>query len=362
MFLPTYTFEGHIKAVQPLSTCSKDLSDREGKRNAPTPVPWTQTEQGKRLMFPASGIRGALRRACRDVVRDYVIEQSGDTTPFDLDTHYLNTLGGIKGSGEEDKTSITRINAVREKNPLLNIFGAGDAGTVGFVAGRIGIGNAICHDISEPVIFSGARSDDFYRSPDQVQFLSDLDIAILTQQSSGNREISRLKSQERLLKRRIAEALSKDDQQALEQARGEITDIETRIQAIREDTGTNNSVGMPLAGWQAIPQGAEMSHRITLRRATHVDLGLLLATLNAFSLDPILGAHYATGNGLVSAHWKIHKVTRKGKALIGSIDLHPFDLATVVPSDDATELSEAQAAFDAFMAKGEWDFSVPEKV
>lgn len=354
----TYVFEGHIVAEQPLATCSKDLLDRKGRKNQPVPVPSTQTEKGERLMFPATGLRGGIRRACRDVVRRHVMEKQDTDTPFDLDTHFFLTLGGIKGAGEEDKGSISRIADLREKNPLINLFGAGDAGTVGFVAGRTSIGNAICQDPLEPVIFSGARSDDIYRDPSQADFLSDADLVMLTEISSGNRELSRMKGESAKLRRAYAEAKSNGEDDKAQQAGRELDALAEKIEQTRADSGSKNSVGMPLAGWQAIPQGAVMDHRMVIRRATQVDIGLFLASLSAFSLEPFVGGHYASGNGLVSAEWDVYEVSlTKGKQLVGKVKLAPFDLADI----EGETLTQAHDAFTAFMASGDWDFSVPEK-
>ncbi|CAM3864699.1 hypothetical protein VRRI112168_03770 [Vreelandella rituensis] len=355
-----YVLEGKITAEQPLATCSKDLFDREGKKNQPTPVPHTQTALGKRLMFPSTGIRGTLRRRVRDVVRDRVIELTGNPQPFDLDTHFLLALGGIKGAGEEDKTSVMRIHEVRQKNPLLNLFGAGDAGTIGFLEGRLGMGNAICDDAMEPVIFSGARSDDVYRDPDQARFLSDADLLQLSERSMGNRELSRLKADLRKRNSDIYGALSRNADDAEVQAiREDVANIEAQMNEVREESGSKNSVGMPLAGWQAIPQGAVMSHRMIVRRASDVDMGLLLAGLDAWSLEPIIGAHVANGNGLVSAQWDLFEVTRKGKVLVGTVRCEPFSNA-VLTGDG--RLEGFVAAFDTFMADMNWDFNVPTKV
>lgn len=354
-----FVLEGNLVAEQPLATCSKDLLDREGKKNQPVPVPHTQTAQGKRLMFPASGIRGTLRRRVRDVIRDRVIELTGDPQPFSLETHYMLTLGGIKGSGEEDKTAIQRIHETRISNPLLNLFGAGDAGTLGFMAGRLGVGNAICKDAMEPVIFSGARTDDVYRDADQATFLSDADLLQLTEQSAGNRQLSRLKAEARKLESQIYRMRSQDAADSEIQAvRDQITSLEKEMDDIRESSGSKNSIGMPLAGWQAIPQGAQMDHRMLVRRVTDVDMGLLLAGLDAFSLDPIIGAHVANGNGMVSAEWEVFEVTRKGKVSLGTVSCDPFNNAVLV----GERLQAMVAAFDAFMEKREWDFSVPTKV
>lgn len=354
----TYVFEGVVVAEQPLATCSKDLLDREGRKNAPTPIPTTQTPKGLRLMFPASGLRGGIRRACRDVVRNAVIEKTGNEKPFSLETHFMLTLGGIKGSGEEDKASIKRIAELREKNPLINLFGAGDAGTAGFVAGRVGMGNAICTDDMEPVIFSGSRSDDIYRDPDQATYLTDVDLTMLTELSAGNRELSRMKADATKLKRTYAEAKNNGDKEATAQASASLKELDEKMASVRKESGSKSSVGMPLAGWKAIPQGAEMDHKMILRRANGVDLGLFLASLNAFSTEPLVGAHYANGNGLISAHWDVYEVTLTGKRSVGRVRLRPFDTAEV----SGEVLADAQQAFMDFIDAELWDFTMPEKV
>lgn len=354
----TYIFEGYLVAEQPLATCSKDLLEREGKKNQPTPIPTTQTAQGLRLMFPASGLRGGLRRACRDVVRDCVIEKTGNDKPFDLDSHFLLSLGGIKGSGEEDKSSVTRIAELRTQNPLVNLFGAGDAGTAGFVSGRLGIGNAICEEPLEPVIFSGARSDDVYHDPDQAEYLSDADLLRLTDMASGNRELSRMKAEATKLKRSYYEAREKGDTSASESIQQQLEALDQKMASTRQESGSKNSIGMPLAGWKAIPQGARLAQRSIMRRATDVDLGLFLATLNRFGLEPFLGAHYASGNGLVSGSWTVHEVTMAGKKEIGRVEMQPFDTITV----SGEPLLAAQQAFQAFIDEGNWNFHQPEKV
>ncbi|MFG6179640.1 hypothetical protein ACGTN6_20620, partial [Halomonas sp. THAF12] len=257
-----YVFEGRITAEQPLATCSKDLLDREGGKNKPVPVPHTQTAQGPRLMFPATGLRGTLRRRVRDVVRQRVIEITGKDKPFDLDTHYMLTLGGIKGSGEEDKTSVLRIQEVRDSNPLLNLFGAGDAGTVGFMSGRLSVGNAICDEASEPAIFSGARADDLYRDPDQLAFMGDADLMNLADRSKGNRARSQLKAQRSQLTRDYYTAKAEQaSNNRLDAIQSQMAEVDAEMDRIKAETGSDNSVSMPLAGWQAIPVGARMSHR-----------------------------------------------------------------------------------------------------
>ena len=84
---------------------------------------------GEYLYFPATGIRGALRRAARDVLRQIIIDKTGNPTPLSRPTLFL-TLGGIKGSGDMDRSTVADENHWRNANPLLSLFGAGDAGVL----------------------------------------------------------------------------------------------------------------------------------------------------------------------------------------------------------------------------------------
>ena len=71
-------------------------------------------------MFPSTGIRGALRRRARDLVRNAAIAATGNETPFTLDEHYFLTLGGIKGEGAQERSTVAMEEEWRRKNPLLS--------------------------------------------------------------------------------------------------------------------------------------------------------------------------------------------------------------------------------------------------
>ncbi|MBV8467907.1 MAG: hypothetical protein JO218_18345, partial [Burkholderiales bacterium] len=192
----TYDITGHLFSVQPLATCSKDLRDRAGGPEKPVPVPSMQFgSEAVHLYFPGTGIRGTLRRAARDVLRARESARCGNPKPFSLDQHYLLTLGGIKGVAEANRASVAVEAAWRERNPLLSLFGAGDAGVLGFVEGRLSVGNAICDKPCEPVVFSGARTDDLYRDKAQLAYLSDEDLDSLVARSQGNRSRAALQRQ-----------------------------------------------------------------------------------------------------------------------------------------------------------------------
>lgn len=356
--MANFILQGTMVSEQPLATCSKDLFDREGEKNKPIPVPSINTALGKRLMYPATGLRGKLRRSARDVVRKAVEKLTGNDKPFSLDEHYLLTLGGIKGEGAQDRSSVAHEAEWRIKNPLLSLFGAGDAGFLSFVQGRLGVGNAICNEICDPVIFPGARTDDLYRDKSQIAYLSDADVSMLISRAKGGKSQSDVKAQIKALDADFKKARKAGDAD-------KVADIESKIEAlnaakvsIKETTGTDDvSIGMPLAGWQAIPPGQVMDQKMFLMRSNQIELGLLLKSLGEVAQAPFVGAHYANGCGMISGQWDVFEATETEKRLVGTVKLQPFE-----PLELSTdELRSAVGAFNTFMDSMAWNFSVPSQ-
>jgi CRISPR/Cas system CSM-associated protein Csm3 (group 7 of RAMP superfamily) len=363
----TYVFEGTITAEQPLATCSAALKEaekaRRGDKFGPTPVPYIQTELGRRLMFPATGIRGKMRRTLRDVLRDALIKRTGEEKPLTLRQHYMLTLGGVKGSEEVDRASVAHQALWRDKNPLLSLFGAGDAGDLGFMTGRLSVGNAICVDACDPSVFSGARADDLYRDRQQLEFLGDGEIAALIAMSKGNRDRSitqaKLKKAEAALKKL---AKSGTDLSGVEKLQAEVAELKAELDQIKEasDEDISVSAGMPLAGYEAIPVGSKLNHRMILSNANLVELGALLASIEQMSLSPLLGGHIAAGCGLVSMSWEVFSVRAgEGKRSIGSVSFEPFAGVLTMQGPDAGDLAAAKNAFSSFLAGDVFDLSVP---
>lgn len=356
----TFVMIGHLFSEQPLATCSKDLKDSyEAKHgaNKPIPVPSTTTAQGTRLYFPATGIRASLRRASRDVIRNHVIAKTGNETPFSLDEHYLLTLGGIKSSGETDRTSVADELRWRKLDPLLSVFGAGAAGHLGFVEGHIHVGNAISDEPCDPVSFSGARTDDLYRDKTQLRYLSDDDIQSLVSRSQGNKSRSDLEKEVKAADKALRLAKTKGDEAAIAAAEANVSRLKDAVKTIVDQSGGGDvSVGMPLAGYQAIPQGVKLNHTIRLVRSNDVALGCLLAAMKEFGFMPLVGAHKATGCGLVSGEWEVFEVTSNGKQSIGMVNLVPFEpLRLSTPA-----LQSKLDAFQQFLDSGEWNFGIPK--
>lgn len=357
MSLTNYVFNGTITAVQPLATCSKDLADTATK-NGPIPVPTTLINGSTHLMYPATGLRGKLRRSSRDVIRAIAIATSGSETPFSLDEHYLHTLGGIKGGGTQDRASVAVEAQWRSKNPHLSLFGAGDAGVLGFVQGTLSIGNAISKTPAKPVVIgAGARTDDLYRDKSQLRYLSESDVEALVRQAKGGRDRSSLQADIKKLESelKVARRAGKDD--VVSQLSERIAGIEKQVAEVKETTGTADvSIGMPLPGWQAIPQGTLLDQCMHLMRSNPIELGLLLKAIASAGQNPFLGAHYAAGCGLFAGEWEVFEATLSGKHSLGRISQQPFEPINI----EGKALVAAVSSFDAFVSSKAWDFSIPK--
>lgn len=353
----TYILVGKVEAVEPLATASKDLVDM-GKKlygaYSPVPVPSFNTAEGKRLYFPATGLRGSLRRALRDVLRDKHIERGAKGLL--LDEHYLLTLGGIKGSGAEQRSTVAMVDEWRERNVLLSLFGAGDAGVLGFMAGKSSVGNAICEAGVAPMTLSGARSDDLFRDRGGLEFLVESEINELVARSEGNAKAS-------VLRKEISQ--KQIGLRNLKREGGDATKLEAELvklnEKLEETLKTSNassvSVGMPLSGFDAIPPFSVMEHTIKLHNVQPQELGGMLAALNKFSLKPVVGAHKSTGCGEIKATYEVLKVTDQGRVSVGEVSLGGFEPMQVIRSTE--ELSNAIEAFKVYLEGEDFDISVP---
>ncbi len=186
--------------------------------------------------------------------------------------------------------------------------------------------------------------------------MSDADLDTLVRRAKGGKVRSELAAQMKMLEKEAKKALRAGTAEQELALRGKLAELEARLKTVKEESGSGDvAIGMPLAGWQAIPQGQEMDHRMILKRSSQVELGLLLAALDEFARFPVIGAHYATGCGLVSAEWEFFEVGEDGRRSIGRAGFEPFGKLEI----DTGKLYEARQAFEQFMLSKAWDFSIP---
>jgi hypothetical protein len=331
----TWILDGVITAESPLATTLPNLHNAR-RSDLPTALPrmsiYTESGLEETVYFPGSGIRGKLRRCARDIVRTKVIEESGNPTPFSIMTHYYLTLGGVKDSEPEKRHDITRTETLRTENPLISLFGA----STPWLASKLMVGHAIpSYPLSQPFVIPGVRSNDFARNPEQLKFLPPDDVGLMLEEALLNQQRSHLKQElatlEKSIKKRDSEKNSPNHQKLPDDGSGppleeRIEQIQQEIQEINEKSQFTVSVGMPLSGYEAIPQNTQMTQRIILRNVTPVELSLFLQALDQFALDPIIGSQASTGCGMISAQWTVRQQQPKAPAQSdGQIHLIPYE-------------------------------------
>lgn len=319
----TYTLvlDGSITAVTPLATCpprteaEKRLDMRD--KNPPARLPRMTLGASETVYFPGSGLRGKLRRHAMTVVRNAL---QGDGAPvFTLDDHYFNVIGGIKDKGADSKADIVAAAKLRDANPLISLFGSMAQHT----AGRLMVGHAVPDQATEPDVFTGVRSDDMERTPDNLNFLSPDEqekwLAMSEEGASNSKAKAELKNVETALRKATQKA--KGDLEAAT----EVATLAAKRDALKaqvEAAGVN--IKQVLSGYEAIPQGTVLKNRIVLRNASLLEIGLLLHAMNELALDPVIGAQSARGCGIVEGNWTVTVRTADGFEHVSTVTLKPF--------------------------------------
>lgn len=287
------------------------------------------------VYFPASGIRGALRRCAVDVL--YAQNGKG----WDLDQFRMLSIGGVKGSGSEASFNLKKARELREKIPLLSLFGnASDMGQ-SWTKGTLSVGHAIPETALQPIIITGTRKDDVRSDPIKViNYLSSDAVESLTDKANHERRLSATRAELKGKKKELAIA-KKADKAQVSVIQAEIDILEKEI-AKYTDNGNDVSVQMPLDGYECIPPHTRLKHRFILRNANEAEVGLFLAALRLFAMDPQLGAHANHDCGTVRGLWqvKMRNSTAEPYSFIGDMTVQPFD-ALSFRGDDLEKLAKS---------------------
>ncbi len=348
--------EGEIVAESPLATSPPNTpvgTPAPGPQSRPpTPLPRMPkffAEAGLVLVpyFPASGIRGRLRRLAEEVAR-YGIAGEDGPSPFGIEDAYYLRNGGVKGGGEEDKADLLAAADRRDRNPLIALFGANSP----WDKGRLRVGRAVPATPVTVDVVRGVRADDFARG-DALMMLSPEGRAEWLERSQRVAQASR--DRQRLAGIDKARRREKDAER-----RAALDAEAAEIQAASQggEPGVEVSVLLPLPGYEAIPVGTRLEHDFTLINARGYEVGLFLEALDRLALEPVIGAHASQGCGIISGTWQVRM--RRGELGryedAGEIRLDPFK-GLCVPEALATMPGE----FRRRLGEGKFDFRAPSR-
>ena len=289
--------------------------------------------------FPSAGIRGALRRAARDVLFDRITDKK-----WSLDLHRLLTIGGVSTSGPEGDININAIQLFRDNNPLISLFGATSGPKNPWIEGKLSVGHAIPSIPIQPLIVTGVRTDPLLRKPAEITMLNEESAAALDDICNAGRSVTKLKRQIEKLKSDLKKAKKTKEEETIANIEAEIQNLTETLEEQAKLSGTSSSIQMPLSGYEALPPGLSLNQRIVARAVNMVELGLFVSALRRFAKDPLLGAHQGQGCGIVRCEWEVSIDGIKGRII-----LEPF-IDIIVEGDDLSLLLiDAEDQFNGAM-------------
>lgn len=288
---------GPITTVQPLAHCPPLAADTKSRDNV-SRIGRLATPDGLTGFINGSAWRGPVRRCA-----DLVVRKSLGNPKVPFVKALQSRVGGAKGS-EETNPDFALRQKIRLSDPVLGLFGAGST-PVGFLPGRIAFSHLIPSTNIAPTIVRGVRRAE-NRSDEFLNQLSTDEVLRAEAYGEINAQRSKLKAE---VKRLEAEHRKKKDDEALgallETKKAELEDAEKRA----SNLGTDNAIGMPLAGYEVFPIGTVFNSAIVCRSITEGEAAVLIAALTKWAFNPRIGAKEAYDCGVVRANWKVEVST-----------------------------------------------------
>ena len=312
----TWLFTGTITTREPLA-CSppghlgRDKCALLPRMTVPTPAGPLDT-----VFLPGSTIRGRYRHAAADVC----LERE---RPVSFERYLALKVGGVKGTAQERRVGLLERDAFREAQPLLSLFGAGASG-IGWIHGRLDVGAALPAEPAEPVVMTGTRGDTT-RDPILFEVLNEEERERVVRGLEANGERSRVAARGRSLKRQLARAeRAGEDDSEPRRALEAVRELEGKAASAQSELlGSDVSLLLPLAGYEAIPLGTVLNHRMFFRHVSEGEMHLFMAGLVRFAEDPRFGARRAHGCGRVAVEYAVKRLDGVHARNAGEVSIDP---------------------------------------
>ena len=312
----TYLFTGTITTREPLACSPPGHLGRDKCALLPRMTVPMAAGPLEIVFLPGSTIRGRYRHASADVC----LERE---RPVSLERYLALKVGGVKGTAKERRVGLLERDAFLQAEPLLSLFGAGASG-IGWIHGRLDVGAALPAEPAEPVVMTGTRGDTT-RDPVLIEVLTEEERERVVRGLEANGERSRAAARGRELKRQLARAqrAGEDDtepRRALEAVR----ELEGKAASAQSELlGSDVSLLLPLAGYEAIPPGTVLNHRMFFRHVSEGEMHLFMAGLVRFAEDPRFGARRAHGCGRVTVEYAVKRLDGVHARNAGEVSIDP---------------------------------------
>ena len=306
--------KGTVTAETDISVSPPDRSEKDGRATVlalPEKSVWSGGHIVKTVYIPGSSIRGALRNgAARAVAADRASRQKR-MTPDDFP---LVAKGGIKDRREagrdERVVDYAAADKLRRREPIVSLFGA----MAEKIAGRWQIGDVVpVEPVTPDRKGRGVRSHPFQRQPELAGYMSEDAYEEFLEKDKKRVEANVDEDKAEDLDRKIARERKRlePDNDQIREWESESKDLKEEVKKLREDAGGTVNIQQILGGWQAIPEGTKMNHRMRLRDVTEDELAWAFFALRRLAREGRLGAHESRGEGYFKAEYDL-RLARDG--------------------------------------------------
>ena len=300
--------KGQIEAESDISVSPPDHTKKDGQATVstlPNKGVWRGGSLVTTVYVPGSTIRGALRNGASRAVAAARAARQSRMTPDDF---LLVAKGGIKDRKETGKderaVDYEAADRLRREQPIISLFGA----MAEKIAGRWQIGDAVPAKPLDPSRKGrGVRSHPFQRQPDLAHFMDSAAYEAFLVADQARVEANLAEDEAESLDKKIAseKKSTEPDTEKIKEWTAESERLREEFEKLKKEAGGVVNIQQPLGGWQAIPEGTRMRHRMRLRDVTETDLAWAFFALRCLAREGRIGAHESRGDGYFSAEYDL---------------------------------------------------------
>ena len=241
--------------------------------------------------LPATTVRGMMRRAAG--IAAMARRGEGKTT---LQQAYADILG--QGSDTKDEVDLVKLAALRQSEPILDLFGSWS------LKSRLLVSNFLPQTNVLPLVVTGVRKD-LEDTDGVLEQLVKADQDAYFNRSDVNSERAKADAVVKGIGREIAKT---------KKAGGDISKLEAdkvtaerAVAVLKEQMGEMANSSRTITEYYALPAGLLFTGRIVIQNAKERDIALVMEGLEYLSQRPLLGAQVARGCGEIKGMFTFKK-------------------------------------------------------
>ena len=307
---------GTMTAESDISVSPPDHSEKRGRSTVmtlPRKSVWRRGNLVTTVYLPGSSLRGALRNTASRAV---AAARATGTSPMTPDAFLLLAKGGIKDRKEagtdERVVNYEAMENLRREQPIVSLFGA----MAEKIAGRWQIGDAVPREPLQSPNHKGrgVRSHPFQRQPELAAFMDEKEYESFLEKDAKRVAANVAEDKAESLDRKIRteQKLQEPDNERIEKWKDEQKGLKEKVEALRKEAGGVVNIQQLLGGWEAIPAGTEMDHRMRLRGANETELAWAFFALHRLAREGRIGAHESAGEGYFRAEYALRLAVDDG--------------------------------------------------